>query len=366
MNTLDRARWRAMIVVLPVTAALTLFGGAIMALSSSAGSAEVAVFAAVGIGFGLLALALGTNPQFLRPVIWIFTITLSAALLFRLGLAFHNPFYQNPENHAFPGVLPYMPLAYMMIYTMLNTRQARIFSLILWCATALLTLQFALPQTVVNAGRTGLFNLILFVFVAKPICIFMLAMVRAYADELIEESNTNQSPATEVVPEGDLQDSVTELYNREHFEGIAARSILAAGAEQRSIGVILIDVDYLKRYNDNCGYSAGDVLLRRIGKIIVARAPVSSVFIARIRGGEFAVLCDMMSKAEMLATAERIRHGVQKAGYQCSGDSDGAVTVSVGTCHLAVEPDLDLAGFLSRAGRALLDAQRAGGNLVMS
>lgn len=366
MDSLDKARWRALVVILPVASLLTIFGGVIMAIAPSTVAGESTVFVLIGLLFGALTLTLFVKPEMLTGVSWVFILTLSVALVVRLGMSYQNGFYQTSVNHAFPGIMPYIPLCYLLAHALMSTRVARIFSGILWLSVVVLTLEFALPQTVVNAGRTGLFNLLLFVFIGQPICIFILAMMRAYLDELIEESGYAQAQNNYFVPDDALQDPVTELYNRNHFEGIAARSIAAAADEKRSVGMILLDVDNLKQYNDAHGYSAGDTLLRRVGKIIVSRAPVSPMFIARMRGGEFVVLCDLMSKAEMFATAERVRHGVQKAGYRYKEDGDEVVTVSVGTCFQIAEPQMDLGSFLSCAGRTLTEAKRAGGNLVMS
>jgi diguanylate cyclase (GGDEF)-like protein len=366
MDSLDKARLRAMMVVLPVGSLLTIFGGMVIGLEPGAVQGEALGFIVLGLGTGGLALALAVKPQWLTRISWLFATVLSAALVVRLALSYQNSFYQNGGNHAFPGVLPYIPLCYLVVHALMTTRVARIFSGVVWAAVAILTLEFALPQTVVNAGRIGLFNLLLFVLVAQPISIFMITMMREYLDEVLEERGYVRAQNNYLVPEEDLQDPVTELYNRTHFEGIAARSIAAASAEKRSVGMILIDVDKLKHYNGVHGYSAGDTLLRRIGKLILTRAPVSPKFIARTRGGEFAVLCDLMSKVEMLATAERIRHGVQKAGYRYQEDADDVVTVSVGIHFQVAEPQMDLASFLSCAGRTLGEAKRAGGNLVMS
>lgn len=366
MDFLDKARLLAMMVVLPVGSLLSIFGGVVIGLEPGSVEGESIGFIVLGLGFGGLALALTVKPQWLTRISWLFVTVLSAAMVIRLGLSYQNSFYQNGGNHAFPSVLPYIPLCYLVVHALMSTRVARIFSGVVWTAVAILTLEFALPQTVVNAGRIGLFNLLLFVFVAQPISIFMITMIRAYLDEVLEERAYVRAQNNYFVPEEDLQDPVTELYNHSHFEEIAVRSIAAASAEKRSVGMILIDVDNLKNYNCSHGYSAGDTLLRRIGKVILTRAAVSPKLIARTRDGEFAVLCDLMSNVEMLATAERIRHGVEEAGYRYHEDADKLVTVSVGICFQVAEPRMDLGSFLSSAGHTLGEAKRAGGNLVMS
>lgn len=365
MSVMDQARWRALIVVLPLASLLLLFGAVVMAFTPSTMLGETIGFVSLGIVCAVFSVLHIRHPEWLSLIAWTFTLLLSVALVIRLTLSFQHSYFQDDSNNAFPGVLPYIPLCYVISHAFLNTIQARIYSVVLWLVVSAVCLQFALPQAVTHSGRHGLFNMLLFVLVAQPMCIFLLSMMRAYVDQLLTELDQSSRLALEIIPEGRHQDPVTELYNRTHFESIAAHSLAAAIAEQRSIGIILIEVDQLKRYNDVNGYSAGDTLLRRIGKIIVAHAPVSAKFIARMRGGKFVVLCDLMSKAEVLATAERIRHGVIKAAYRGAESESELVSASVGICFKAADKDTALSDFLSDAERALSEAKRAGGNLVI-
>ena len=64
-----------------------------------------------------------------------------------------------------------------------------------------------------------------------------------------------------------IRDPLTAMYNRRYFEETATRELLRAGESGSSVGVIMIDVDHFKRFNDSHGHEAGDAVLQRVGLI---------------------------------------------------------------------------------------------------
>jgi diguanylate cyclase (GGDEF)-like protein len=112
-------------------------------------------------------------------------------------------------------------------------------------------------------------------------------------------------------------DDLTRLYNRRGWQSIAYAE---AGRSQRygsSAGLIMIDLDELKRINDAYGHRAGDALLRHAAQVIRSSFRDSDV-IARLGGDEFAVLLLESDASATRWTAARVQESLAIAGVQAS------------------------------------------------
>lgn len=158
-------------------------------------------------------------------------------------------------------------------------------------------------------------------------------------------------------------DALTGLHNRAAFDATLARclGLPDVGAPDEAVGLILMDVDLFKDFNDRYGHPTGDEVLRLIGRAI--RASIcEDEFAARYGGEEFAVILPNVSAAGLAAVAERIRGNVELASLDADGEAL-SVTISVGGA-LATEragPDL-AADLVERADRRLYEAKDSGRN----
>ena len=99
-----------------------------------------------------------------------------------------------------------------------------------------------------------------------------------------------------------LGDELTGLFNQRHFLSSLENELVRAARYRRPFSLVLIDIDYFKRINDEYGHRAGDIVLREIGTLLKETARNTDVA-CRYGGEEFAILCpetDMQS-ASMLA-----------------------------------------------------------------
>ena len=130
---------------------------------------------------------------------------------------------------------------------------------------------------VVNAGATD--------FINKP---FRIEELEAKIKRAIIERNTRRA-----LERLSITDSLTGLYNQRHFYSQLKNEIARAKRQKKQVGLILLDLDDFKQYNDKYGHLAGDERLQKIGGIITSqiRHVVDSGY--RYGGDEFAViLCD--------------------------------------------------------------------------
>lgn len=155
-------------------------------------------------------------------------------------------------------------------------------------------------------------------------------------------------------------DELTGLPNyrafREHLDGIIER----ANRYGEHFGVLVLDLDRFKKYNDSYGHQAGNEALRRVAGAIAGSIRVVD-FAARYGGEEFAVLAPNVDVASLHAVAERIRSSVEEAPAARGG---APVTVSIGAAIYRLDGNSAEALF-HVADERLYQAKREGRNRVI-
>src|SRR6266545_3245832 len=106
-----------------------------------------------------------------------------------------------------------------------------------------------------------------------------------------------------------ITDELTHLYNRRFFEATLTLEVEQAARSSQDLGLLVLDLDHLKRVNDAYGHQAGDRVLREIANRLTG-AIRSGDIIARYGGGEFVVLLRNTSGDALPDTAERLRHAI--------------------------------------------------------
>jgi len=158
------------------------------------------------------------------------------------------------------------------------------------------------------------------------------------------------------------RDVLTGIYNRRFME--EALTIEQSRAERRGspIGLMMVDVDYFKRFNDTFGHDAGDAVLRGIGRLL-RRTMREGDMPCRYGGEEFAVILPGADLAQTRQRAEAIRTAIERWKPQNEGHSFGQVTVSIGIAALPLNGNSWQAA-LKVADEALYAAKRGGRNQV--
>jgi diguanylate cyclase (GGDEF)-like protein len=128
----------------------------------------------------------------------------------------------------------------------------------------------------------------------------------------------------------------------------------------RATGLIVFDIDWLKRINDAFGHLAGDALLRAVAQRAKACTRKTDT-LARFGGDEFVILLPNTGMAAVRRVAERVRAYVERTHVDWNGQSIRS-TISVGAA--CVEGEVDFHNLLDGADRALLAAKREGRNAV--
>ena len=159
-------------------------------------------------------------------------------------------------------------------------------------------------------------------------------------------------------------DELTSLPNRRAFNLQIEKAWAAATAAGSEMGLVILDADHFKQYNDDVGHVEGDACLRAIARVIAGVVDGSGGVAARIGGEEFAVILADASKARAMKVAEEIRHSIAGLALAHSSSAWGVQTVSVGVAvcvPLVGQVPIDL---MRRADHALYSAKLAGRNQV--
>lgn len=158
-----------------------------------------------------------------------------------------------------------------------------------------------------------------------------------------------------------LTDALTGLSNRKHFEEMLRHQAEEKPSHEAPGSLIVIDIDYFKRFNDLYGHLTGDQVLRLVA--VVMREQVGhGATLARFGGEEFGVLLPATNRANARAMAEKIRTSVmgRELVKRSTGESLGKVTVSIGVAEQRA--DDSAVALLERADSCLFAAKRGGRN----
>ncbi len=156
-------------------------------------------------------------------------------------------------------------------------------------------------------------------------------------------------------------DGLTGVYNRRHFDERLASEWARAVRGGTELSVVLLDVDFFKRYNDRYGHQAGDDCLRRLAACLKDTLKRPTDLVARYGGEEFVCLLPDTPLAGAMSLAEHLRDNVAALALE-HADSAAAsvVTVSLGVCCKPPDGVGSAASLLRGADAQLYQAKALG------
>lgn len=125
-------------------------------------------------------------------------------------------------------------------------------------------------------------------------------------------------------------DSLTGLPNRRALDDYLPRAITRCRHEKQPLSMLMVDVDYFKRYNDYYGHMSGDNALSAIAGAIADVLRLPCDFAARFGGEEFAVILPATDVDNAVTVAARLHDALEKIAIDHRSSPFGRITVSIG------------------------------------
>jgi hemerythrin len=188
--------------------------------------------------------------------------------------------------------------------------------------------------------------------------------------QALAEANAELQAANAQLQAFSRTDGLLGIANRAYFDERLLEEVARARRHRQPLGVLMMDVDFFKRYNDTYGHPAGDACLkavaRAVGSVMVRRTD----FVARYGGEELVALLPDTPVEGALLVAGRVVQAVRDMALaHAASDAAPVVTLSVGVASALPERETD-AGFaaalLAQADTALYQAKHSGRNRAVA
>lgn len=161
------------------------------------------------------------------------------------------------------------------------------------------------------------------------------------------------------------KDSLVGISNRRHFDQRLTDALAFARRAHSGMSVIIIEVDYFSQFNECYGQSAGNECLRSVSECISELFVRTSDCVARLGGGEFAVVSLSFGAGALRQHAQKLCEKVRMLNIPHSDSPHGVVTISVGGVHCMPNQETSEEALIGLANSKLLAAKRNGCNCVL-
>jgi diguanylate cyclase (GGDEF)-like protein/PAS domain S-box-containing protein len=167
----------------------------------------------------------------------------------------------------------------------------------------------------------------------------------------------------EALREQSIRDPLTGLYNRRYMEEALKQQLSRLTRQLQPLGIIMIDIDHFKDFNDTHGHAAGDALLRELGQFLQSHIRGEDIA-CRYGGEEFTLIMPDASLEAAQQRAEHLRQEASQLRVHDAGQSHAAITLSVG---VAIYPQhgRTIETVLRAADAALYRAKQEGRDRVI-
>jgi diguanylate cyclase (GGDEF)-like protein len=162
------------------------------------------------------------------------------------------------------------------------------------------------------------------------------------------------------------QDGLTGIANRRHFDAMLTHEWGRSTRNGKPLGLVLIDVDHFKTYNDRNGHLGGDECLIKVARTLTLSANRSTDIVARYGGEEFAIVLPDTPLEGVHLVGERMRAAVEALHIPYNAPASfKEVTISLGGAATIPSENMSPQTLIEMADHALYEAKRKGRNGVV-
>lgn len=226
------------------------------------------------------------------------------------------------------------------------------------------------PSTLVALGTTILatfgyvllsyflmkfFNL--WIAIVLPLTFIILMFVVAYIIKYILKSRDFEYQYKLATTDG-----LTELYNHRYFQEQMILQIANAKRYNSEFSLILIDIDFFKKFNDKYGHQSGDAVLRQVAKLLKRNVRATDL-VCRYGGEEMTIILPNTDKNEAIITAQKLCKVISEKPCKLANNQESTVTISLGVSTFP-QDGISPAEVIAKADEKLYFAKENGRNQV--
>ena len=157
-------------------------------------------------------------------------------------------------------------------------------------------------------------------------------------------------------------DGLTELYNHRYFQDTLRKQIDSSKRYEQKFSLIILDIDFFKKFNDQYGHQIGDEVLRTVSNILKKNTRTTD-YVCRYGGEEMSIILPQTSKTEALINAQRICDAVANTPLKISNNKEVNITISLGVSTFPENGETPQK-LIEYADQALYNAKENGRNQV--
>ncbi len=197
----------------------------------------------------------------------------------------------------------------------------------------------------------------LWVDVAYPIFLILITYTTVYIVKFIRKSRDFEATYKLATTDG-----LTELYNHRYFQEQMLAQIDLSKRYNTHFSLIMVDIDFFKKFNDKYGHQVGDDVLRKIA-VILKKSVRAADIVARYGGEEMAIILPNTNLEDAVTTANKICKTVSEKPFKLLGGLECVVTISLGVSTYPMHGQTPQE-LIETADRGLYDAKENGRNQV--
>ncbi|MBC7876577.1 MAG: diguanylate cyclase [Anaerolineales bacterium] len=221
---------------------------------------------------------------------------------------------------------------------------------------------FLLPALAIGISTSNNISVLFFILMVGALVVMAASLRERYLDQI--DVQTSQLLQSEVrLRELSIRDPLTGLFNRRYLEEMLTVEMIRAARKQYPIGIIMVDIDHFKRFNDTHGHAAGDAILIEVGNFLRTHVRASDIT-CRYGGEEFIMALPEASQEITEMRARHMQEDVSQLLIQHDGQTLEAITLSLGVA-IFPEHGLSYDAILGAADTALYRAKSNGRDQVV-
>lgn len=157
-------------------------------------------------------------------------------------------------------------------------------------------------------------------------------------------------------------DGLTELYNHRYFQEQIRMQVEQSKRYSNNFSLIIIDIDFFKKFNDTFGHQSGDAVLKQVAQTLKKNVRATDI-VCRYGGEEMSIILPNTTKDEAFATAQKICNRVAEKTFKLTGNNETHVTISLGVSTFPFDGDT-APKIIEAADKKLYNAKNNGRNQV--